>query len=166
MNDKRVVLGRIAGLFGVKGWVKVFSYTEPREGLLKYRDCLIRHGDAWRPADVAEGRRHGKGLIVRLQGVEDRDHAGELVGSDIAVRREQLPEPEPGSFYWADLEGLEVERVDGSNVGRVDYLLETGANDVLVVKGATEVLIPFVPGSVIKNVDLEEGRIVVDWEWE
>jgi 16S rRNA processing protein RimM len=173
MADRRatstthVVLGRVSGVFGIRGWVKVFSYTDPREGILDYRDCLLARDDRWVPATIVEGQRHGKGIILRLQGVDDREAAAALIGTDIAVPRDRLPEPEDGSFYWADLEGLEVRHVDGSVLGRVDHLLETGANDVLVVrKGINDVLIPFVVDSVVKNVDLRSGVIEVDWEWD
>lgn len=163
----RVTLGRVSGLFGVRGWVKVFSYSDPREGLLEYRDCQISRGGVWEATRIAEGKRHGKGIILRLEGVEDRDTAAELIGSELAVARDALPPPEDGSYYWTDLEGLEVRHTDGRVLGRVDHLLETGANDVLVVKNeANEVLIPFVTESVIKSVDLTGGIIVADWEWE
>ncbi len=161
-----VVLGKISGVYGVQGWVRVHSYTDPRDALLGYRDCLLRHSGGWRPAQVAAGKVHGKGLIMRLAGIEDRDAAQALIGTEIGVDRQALPEPEDGHYYWADLEGLEVRRVDGSVMGRVSHLLETGANDVLVVQGEQEVLIPFLTGSVVKDVDLAAGVIVVDWEWE
>jgi 16S rRNA processing protein RimM len=161
-----VILGRIVGLFGVKGWVKVHSYTEPREAVLDYRDWLLGRDGAWEPVEVAEGRQHGKGIVVRLQGIEDRDAAAELLGSDIGVDRDTLPEAGEGQYYWADLEGLTVVRKDGTELGKVAYLMATGANDVLVVDGPVERLIPFVPGTVILDVDLAAGVIRVDWEWD
>ena len=167
-DDEPVILGRISGLFGVKGWVRVYSYTDPVDGLLAYSSCLLKGRTGWDSARIAEGQRHGKGIIVRLRGINDRDQAAALVGQDIAVSRDQLPDPEDGSYYWADLVGLAVEQTDGTPVGRVDHLLATGANDVLVVRAEEaekEILIPFLTESVIKNVDLAEGRIVVDWEW-
>ena len=161
-----VVLGKISGVYGVLGWVRVHSYTDPRDALLAYPDCLLKQPNGWQPARVAAGKTHGKGLILQLAGIEDRDAAHALIGTEIAVARQQMPEPEDGHYYWADLEGLDVCRVDGSVIGRVSHLLETGANDVLVVRGEQEVLIPFLTESVIKDVDLEQGVIVVDWEWE
>jgi 16S rRNA processing protein RimM len=115
---------------------------------------------------LVEGRRHGKGIVVRLQGIEDRDAAAELLGSDIGVERDTLPEAEEGQYYWTDLEGLTVVHKDGTELGKVAYLMGTGANDVLVVDGPDERLIPFVPGTVILDVDLVEGVIRVDWEWD
>jgi len=161
-----VILGRVVGLFGVRGWVKVHSYTEPREALLEYRGWLLGRDGDWQPVEVAEGRQHGKGIVVRLQGIEDRDAAAELLGSEIGVDRDALPEAEDGRYYWADLEGLTVVHRDGTELGKVAYLMATGANDVLVVDGPDERLIPFVPGTVILDVDLAAGVIRVDWEWD
>ena len=166
MTTQPVVLGRITGLFGVKGWVKVYSYTDPREAGLNYRRWLLSERDGWREATVAEGQRHGKTIIARIDGCVDRDEATELIGTEIAVPREELPETQTGQFYWSDLEGLRVVHRDGTELGRVAYLLETGANDVMVVHGDKERLIPFVMDEVILGVDLADGRIDVDWEWD
>jgi 16S rRNA processing protein RimM len=161
-----VILGRIVGLFGVRGWIKVYSYTEPREAVLDYRDWLLDRDGDWQRVELAEGKRHGKAVIARLEGIDDRDAAAELIGSDIGVDRDALPEPEEGHYYWADLEGLAVVHRDGTELGRVACLVATGANDVLVVDGPVERLIPFVPGTVILDVDLAAGVIHVDWEWD
>jgi 16S rRNA processing protein RimM len=159
-------LGRIVGLFGVKGWVKVFSYTQPREAILDYGCWQLRRAERWEPASVAEGKRHGKQVIARLADVDDPDVAATLIGCDIAIDRSDMPEAGTGSYYWADLEGLCVRHRDGTDYGRVAYVMETGANDVLVVKGERERLIPFVADTVILDVDLAAGIITVDWEWD
>jgi 16S rRNA processing protein RimM len=109
------------------------------------------------------GRAHGKGIVAQLEGFDDRDQAAELLGIDIAVPRDQLPEAAEGEFYWADLEGLRVQALDGKELGRVDHLFETGSNDVMVVKGERERLIPFID-QVISEVDLDDGCITVDWD--
>ena len=166
MTTQPVVLGRIAGLFGVRGWVKVYSYTEPREAVLDYELWLLSDNGGWQEATVAEGQRHGKTIIARLDGYVDRDQAAGLVGTDIGVPREALPKTGKGRFYWSDLEGLRVVHRDGRELGKVDYLLETGANDVMVVKGERERLIPFVIDKVVLGVDLDKGEIEVDWEWD
>ncbi len=167
LEQTRIALGRVAGVFGVKGWVKLHSYTDPRTAILEYGDCLIGRSDTWQPVRLAEGKAHGKGVIARFEGVDDRDQAAELIGADIAVRRADMPDPGEGHYYWADLEGLTVVHTDGTVLGRVAYLLATGANDVLVVQGEDrEVLIPFLTGSVVKGVSLAERRIDVDWEWD
>jgi 16S rRNA processing protein RimM len=165
-ESKPVILGRVTGLFGVKGWIKVRSYTEPREAILDYKDWLFfRNGDP-QAVKLAEGKRHGKSVIARIEGVDDRDEAARYVGDEIGVSRETLPDTQRGEYYWADLEGLQVVHKDGRALGTVAYLLATGANDVLVVQGDQEILIPFVQDEVIKDVDLAAGVISVDWEWD
>ena len=161
---KRVVLGRIVGVYGVRGWVKVFSETVPREGILGYSPWLVGHSPT--PRAVLEGRRHGKGMVARIAGCDDRDQAAALVDQEIAVTRDRLPPARPDEFYWTDLEGLEVWTSGGTRLGVVDHLFSTGANDVLVVSGERERLLPFVWDDVIKSVDFEQGRIEVDWDPE
>ncbi|MDH3909485.1 MAG: ribosome maturation factor RimM, partial [Gammaproteobacteria bacterium] len=136
-----VILGRIDGLFGVRGWIKVYSYTEPREAVLNYKDWLLARDGEWQRVELADGKRQGKAVIARLEGIEDRDAAAELIGSEIGVDRDALPEPEEGHYYWADLEGLTVVRRDGTDLGKVTYVMATGASDVLVVDGPAERLI-------------------------
>ena len=161
-----MILGRISGLFGVKGWVKVYSYTEPREAVLDYDRWLLSGKNGWQEATVAEGQRHGKTVIVRITGYDDRDQAVGLIGTEIGVPRDELPEADSDHYYWSDLEGLSVVHRDGTELGKVDHLLETGANDVMVVKGETERLVPFVMDKVVLGVDLAKGEIRVDWEWD
>ncbi len=168
-RDERVVIGRISGLHGVQGWVKLFSHTAPRDNLLDYRKVALGRTDAaggtqWTSAELLDGRRQGKTLVARIAGVEDRDAAAAWVGAEIAVPRSALPAAAEGEFYWVDLIGLDVENTDGEGYGTVDSLIETGAHDVLVVKGERERLIPFAVGPVVKDVDLERKRILVDWD--
>jgi 16S rRNA processing protein RimM len=113
-----------------------------------------------------EGQPHGRGYIGRFEGIEDRDAAAGLIGAEIAVPREQLPPAEAGEYYWVDLVGLEVVTSEGESLGHVDHLLETGAHDVLVVAGERERLIPYTPGVHVLEVDLDGGRIVVEWDPE
>lgn len=161
--DRLLVVGRIDGAFGVRGWVKVRSYTEPREEILAYGPWQV--GPDARPLAVEAGQTHGKGLVAKLAAVDDRDAAEALRGQDIRVPRARLPEPPPGEYYWADLLGLEVRTVAGVALGRIERLLETGSNDVLVVAGGgREHLVPFVPGEVIIRVDLGAGEVVADWD--
>ena len=158
------MLGRINGVFGVQGWVKVFSWTRPRDNLFAYGDWQVNTHSGWRKMEVAEWRPQGKGLVARLQGVDDRDQAAALVGCDVAVMRKQLPAPEEDSWYWFDVVGLNVVTGDGRDLGEVHSLMETGANDVLVVRGERERLIPFTMGHAVREVDLQSGRLVVDWD--
>jgi len=161
---KRIVIGRIGGPFGIKGWVKLLSSTEPRAKITEYRTWQLKQGGEWREWTVAEGHAHGKGVIARLEGVTNRDQATALMGADIAVWRSELGETKPGEYYWADLIGLDVQLESGRPLGKVSGLMATGANDVLVVKGERERLIPFIHGQVIKRVDLAQGLIQVDWD--
>jgi 16S rRNA processing protein RimM len=163
-KDKWVTLGHIAGVHGVKGWVKIHSLTEPREAIFEYEAWTL--GEEHRPVRVLQGKKHGQRLIALLANVENRDEAEEYVGLAIAVSRGQLPELSPGQYYWADLEGLSVRLEDGSELGAVERMLATGANDVMVVQGERERLIPFVMGQYVKDVDLAGGVITVDWDPE
>jgi 16S rRNA processing protein RimM len=159
-----VVLGQFAGPFGVKGWVKVKSYTEPVEGILGYRDWHVSvPGAGPRTLRPIEGRRHGKLVVARLDGVDDRDAAAVLVDCEISVPRGDLPPTGERQHYMADLEGLEVLTTDGHVLGRLDHFVETGANPVMVVMGERERWLPLVP-HCLKAVDLAAGRIVVDWD--
>lgn len=162
-SDRRVAVGRVAGLFGVRGWIKVFSYTRPREAIIRYRPWLIAHAGEWREFDVIEGRVHGRGIVARLGGYADRDAAAALVGAEIAVWLHQLPATSDNEYYWAELEGLRVVDLAGIELGRVSHFFETGANDVMVVRGAREHLIPFARATV-RRVDRESGVIHVDWD--
>ena len=144
----------------------MYSYTDPREAVLNYDRWLLSGKDGWQEATVAEGQRHGKTIIVRIDGFDDRDRAASLIGTDIGIPRDELPDTDKGHYYWSDLEGLRVVQRDGTELGKLGYMLETGANDVMVVQGETERLIPFVMDEVILGVDLAKGEIRVDWEWD
>jgi len=165
-GQRRVILGKVGGLYGVRGWVKLWSFTDPVENLLDYREVELGRQESWRPARLVEGRRQGQALVARFDGCSDRDQAALLVGAELAVARERLPEPGAGEYYWADLVGLEVMTTEGVQLGRVEQMMATGANDVMVVKGERERLLPFLPGRFVNEVDLAGGRIVVDWDPE
>ena len=157
-------VGEISGVFGIKGWVKVFSYTEPRENILSYSPWQLKKGDQYKVIQVIDGQRQGKNVVVHLEGVDDRDAAASLTGWKIFIDRSQLPETHEDEYYWADLCGLKVITLDNIELGVVDHLLETGANDVLVVIGERERLIPFVLGQTVIKVDLDSGHLIVDWD--
>nr|VFJ48745.1 MAG: 16S rRNA processing protein RimM [Candidatus Kentron sp. DK] len=165
---KEIVVGHISGVYGIRGWVKVRSFTTPPDNILRYSPWGLRlpKGEEPLPVTVAEGRRYKNGCLVRLDACQDPDHALELVGADIVIDREQLPTPGEEEYYWTDLIGCRVLTRDGADLGRVDKLIETGANDVLVVKGDREYLIPFVPGRFILSVDLVNRVIRADWDTE
>lgn len=163
-RDNTVDVGKISGVFGVKGWLKIFSYTSPKENILNYSPWLLEKGGEVKTVEVVDGNLHGGGVIAQIKGVNDRNQAESLLGCEIFIRREQLPETAEGEYYWSDLIGLEVVTIEGSALGTVDSLLETGANDVLIVKGERERAVPFIKGQVIVEIDREAGRIVVDWD--
>lgn len=165
-DQRRVILGKVGGLYGVRGWVKLWSFTDPVENLLEYREVELGREGNWRPARLAEGRRQGQALVARFEGCADRDEAASLVGAELAVMRDRLPAPETGEYYWADLVGLEVITTTGVVLGRIEQMMATGANDVMVVKGDRERLLPFLPGRCVNEVDLAGGRVVVDWDPE
>ena len=164
-DRSRVLLGEIVGVFGVEGWVKVHSYTEPRENLFRYRPWILVSAGGESTLDKPQGRAQGKGLVAKLPGIDDRDAAAALVGAEILVDRARLPKAKEGEFYWSDLEGIEVRLEDGTVLGKVSHLFSTGANDVVVVRGDRERLLPYT-ADVIKRVDLEAGVLVVDWDPE
>jgi 16S rRNA processing protein RimM len=159
-----MALGYISAVHGIKGWVKVHSWTRPLEAILEYQPWLL--GEDKTPVTIVDGRKQGKGLAALLPGFQDREQAVTLVGTQIFVRRDQLPATEADEYYWSDLEGLDVHTTEGQVLGRVEKLMETGANDVLVIRGNREHLIPFIQGQYVKRVDLEAGLIEVDWDPE
>lgn len=158
-------VGQVSGVFGVKGWVKVYSFTDPRENILQYSPWFLQKNNQLREIKLLAGRRQGSLVVAELERVGDRDLAAELIGADILIRKQQLPKARDGEYYWADLIGLEVRNQEGCKLGKVDHLLETGANDVLVVvDGELERLIPFLQKSTILKIDLDDGLIIVDWD--
>lgn len=175
-SSELAVIGKITTVYGVKGWVKVHSYTEPMENLFGYTDFLIERNGSWSPVVFAEYKRHGKGLVARIDGVDDRDIAATFTRCNIAVRLSALPDLEEDEFYWHQLEGLKVLTTgpDGESLllGIVSHMLETGANDVMVVckcPGSIdkqERLIPYLPDQFIHRIDIEAGEIRVDWDPE
>lgn len=165
MSDRQITVGRIVGVHGVRGWVKLYSHTDPIDNLLRYRPLRVALDGNEAELKPLEGRVQGKSLVARIEGIDDRDQAMRWVGADIRVDRALLPKPKPGEFYWIDLEGLKVRTTEGVELGTVSHLFSTSANDVMVVQGERERLIPFIRDRFVTAVDLEDG-IVVDWDPE
>ncbi|MDE1885222.1 MAG: ribosome maturation factor RimM [Xanthomonadaceae bacterium] len=166
-TDRLLTVGKVVGLYGVDGWLKIESYTEPRLRIFAYRPWRLTLAGSETEVPSAQGHEQGKGIVAKLPGCDDRDAAAKLIGTAIHVPRSALPKPGRGEYYWTDLEGLDVVTVDRVALGKVSHLFATGANDVLVVRdGIRERLIPFVTGQFVKAVDLKEGRITVDWDPE
>ncbi len=155
--------GHIIGAFGVRGQVKVYSHTSPRENILSYSPWVLEHQGIRSTLEVSGGRQ-GKNVIARLEGIATRDQAEEITGALILISRDQLAPLEEGEYYWAELEGLQVVNLAGEELGAIDHMMETGANDVMVVQGERERLIPFVMEEVVRKVDLDNGQVVVDWQ--
>ena len=164
-----VVMGRVTAPFGVQGWFKVFTLTAQPDNLCEYGVWWLQRNGAWQEMKVVSAKVQGSTLVAKLAGIETREAAAALRGSDIGVPREQLPDAAKDEFYWADLVGLKVVNVEQQELGRVVRIVETGANDVLVVTeqdtksgAAREILIPFI-ADAIKRVDIAAGVIAVDW---
>lgn len=165
---KPLIVGKLNGASGIKGWVKVYSYTDPKENILNYSPWYLKLDGQWQEALIINGREQGKTVVAQLEGCNDRNTAESYRGVEIAIDESQLPQLEEGEYYWRDLVGLTVVNVAGDKMGTVDKMMETGANDVLVVKTASkeELLIPYVPEYSVMKVDLESKQITVDWEFD
>ena len=163
---EHVTIGQVRGAYGVRGWLRVRSDCEPPERLLGYSPWHLNTAAGWRSHVLEAGRRHGSGLVAKLATVDDREQARALAGADIAIDRAQLPALAQGEYYWNDLIGLKVVTRNGEALGRVTGLMPTGANDVLVVSGERERLIPFILDRVVLTVDMAARRVEVDWDPE
>jgi len=160
-----VAVGKVTGVWGVRGWIKISSYTEPAEGVFDYQPWILRRGAEHTLVAVTEGKRHGNGLVARIEGTDNREEAMRWVGQSIWVRSEALPKLPQGEYYWRQLVGLKAVTNTGVVLGEVVRILQTGANDVLVIKGDRERLVPYV-SQVVLAVDLEQGQIQLDWDPE
>lgn len=162
--DSLVELGNINGVFGIQGWVKVFSHTSPRVQITDYRRWLVRHNGQDVEYRVLRGREQGKAIVAQLEGIDTRNASEALVGATVFVRSDQLEKLGEGEYYWSQLIGLSVINQDGTDLGSVDWLFETGNNDVMVVQGDKERFIPYIRENFVKQVDLDSGKILVDWD--
>ena len=164
-DDDLICVGHVLGAQGIKGWIRVFSKTSPRENIVSYGPWLVEQGDELK-AMAVQGRLQGKNVIAKLEGIDDRTRAESMIGCRLFIKTEQLPGLEADEFYWSDLIGLKVETMAGESLGEITGMMETGADDVMVLQGDRERLIPFVVGDIVKQVDLDDGRMVVDWSPE
>jgi len=166
-QDTHIQLGAIQGVFGIKGWLKIFSFCRPKEQIFDYSKWELRTSSNVNVYGLQEGKLHGNGVVAKLQNIDDRTQAETLVRAEIWVAKSELPDLAKDEFYWFQLEGLVVINIDGEQLGRVKRMMETGANDVIVVQNDTEkqeILIPYVREQVVKCVDLEKKTITVDWQ--
>ena len=165
-STRRILLGRVLSAFGIRGELKLESWTEPRSAIFRYQPWIVRDPQGReRELSGVRGRESGKYLIASFPDVADRDAVEALRGTEIYVPRSALPPPSEGEYYWVDLEGLRVITVDGVALGTVSHLFATGANDVLVARDdERERMIPFVVPQYVTSVDFEQGLVTVDWD--
>ena len=161
-NSDWVVMGRIAAPFGIKGWVKVQPFSEDPGTLMDFESWRIGRDPEYKHYTVEAIQDHSNTLVAKLVGIDDRDKAYALRGQEVSVARSALPPPEENEYYWSDLIGLKAVNRDGVELGTVDSLMETGAQDVLVIKGKREHLVPFI-AQFVGKVDVAAGQIEVDW---
>ncbi len=155
-------MGRVAAPYAVKGWIKIQAFTEYLDSLLDYPTWWLGKQGQWRQFTVLEAKVHSQSLIAHLEGLDDRDAAEAITSSEIAVARDELPPTDENEFYWSDLIGFQVVNLAGETLGRLEGFLETGAHDVMQVKGAKDYLIPFT-APIVDRVEKEAARVVVDW---
>lgn len=170
-TENLIIVGKLGSSYGIRGWLRVFSFTEYPDSLFDYKPWYILRAGKWQEVEVESFKPHNQDTIVKLKGIDDRDEANLLTNYEIYVNAQDLPDLDEGDFYWKDLIGCKVVTINGYDLGQVTDLMETGSNDVLVVKanlkdafGAKERLIPFVEEQFIKYVDLSAKQITVDWD--
>jgi len=163
-TEKMVIVGKVGTAHGVQGWVKIHSFTQPAEQLANYSPWYLKKGEQWQAIEIDAAQMHGNGLKAKFAHCDDRDTALNFTNLEIGVPRKKFPKLPKGEYYWVDLQGLLVKNLDGIELGTIDHLFSTGANDVIVIKGDKEHLLPFVKEHVVKSVDLTKGEMIVDWD--
>ena len=164
--NRFVIVGRMGSTYGVKGWIKIHSYTDPVESLLDYRPWYINRTGQWQEISMTEGKVHGRGIIAHMEGVDVKEDAKYFAGVEVAVHRDQLPPLETGEFYLDDLPGLNVITIQGNLLGEVQQVLETGASEVLVINGQKQHMVPLVLDRYVKKIDFKQKLVTVDWDPE
>lgn len=169
--ENPIVLGKLGSSYGIRGWLRVFPSTEDAESIFEYQPWFIKHAGRWQAITVESWKWHNQELVIKLEGFDDRDEVATLTNCEIVVSGDVLPTLEDGDYYWKDLIGCQVVTTKEYDLGIVTDLMETGSNDVLVVKanlkdafGAKERLVPYIDEQVIKSVDLSSKKITVDWD--
>jgi 16S rRNA processing protein RimM len=162
-NNKRLLIGQINGLFGVQGWVKLFSYAHPRKNILSYQPWHIKVDGVWTTLDIVKGREQGKTIVAQLKDVDDREDSRRYIGVELYIEKSQLPQLAQGEYYWDELTGLEVINNQGIVLGTISYMVDTGANNVMVVNGKKEHWVPYIEPFLI-SIDMDKRQILVDWD--
>lgn len=162
-SDRKIVLGCVGAPYGVRGWVKINSYTDPITNILNYPEWFLKHKNEWISLTVESAKPHGHSIIAKLAGIEDPETAKRYTNNLIGINRELLPAALPNEYYWDDLTGLTVTTLCGATLGQVIEVRNTGANDILIIQGDKRHLVPFID-HVIQTVDLNKRSILVDWD--
>ncbi|MCW8832294.1 MAG: ribosome maturation factor RimM [Colwellia sp.] len=170
-KENQIILGKVGAVYGIKGWLKIHSFTDEPDAILDYFPWSLKLGNKTQTVEITDWRKHNKGLIVKVGNIDDRDEAQALVGSEILTSENSLPDLPQGEYYWRDLIGMNVVTTQGYDLGVVSDMMETGANDVLVVKAnlndgfsKKERLIPYLFEEVVESVSIENKQICVDWD--
>ena len=165
--DSPLVVGRVGGVHGIKGWLKINSYTRPNDNILTYKPWLLARNNIWQEINIEESQVRAQKLLVKILGVDTPELAAKYVNCEVAIKPEQLPKLNQEQYYWRDLIGLDVLNQENVLLGVVSEIIETGANDVFVVTGGIDgknrVLIPFIMNLYVNNIDLSNQIIRVDW---
>jgi 16S rRNA processing protein RimM len=157
--DSRILIGKVSGCFGVKGWLKIFSYSDPRENITTYKSWLV--GD--KLFDSVESKKNGKLIVAKLEGINDKETAQTFIGQKVEILQSQLRQLDTNQFYWKDLIGISVTNKQGVDLGIIKNMLETGSNDVIIIKGERERLMPYIADKTVIKVDLSNKTMLVDW---
>ena len=163
LEEKKLLVGKINGFFGVQGWVKIFSYTKPRKNILEYQPWYFLDNETYKVIEITSGREQSKTIVAQVKGINNRDEALQLIGKDLYINKEQLPELDDDEHYWHELTGFRVINKNEVDLGIVDYLVDTGSNHVLVTKGEAEHWIPYIEPFLV-SVDKHKKVISVDWD--
>ena len=162
LDEKKLLVGKINGFFGVQGWVKIFSYTKPRKNILEYQPWYFVDNETYKVIEITSGREQSKTIVAHVKGIDSRYQAGQLIGQNLYIDKDQLPELDDDEHYWHELNGFRVINNNGVDLGLVDYLVDTGSNNVLVTKGDKEYWIPYIEPYLV-SVDQQNRVIIVDW---
>ncbi len=163
-NTDWVVVGQFGRPHGIKGFITVVSFTEPRENIIDYAHWHIGINNQWQPLNILQTTVNNKDILVQVEGYAEREQVAQLTNFEIAVKREQLKKLKPDEYYWHELIGMAVVTKQGEALGHVTELMATGSNDVLIVKGENRYLIPFLADDVILDIDSSQRLITVDWD--
>jgi len=162
-KDGRILIGKVSGCFGIKGWLKIFSYCDPRENITTYKSWIVGN----RQFDSVESKKNGKLIVAKLKGIDDKETAQILLGQSVEIEKRQLSQLNSDQYYWHDLVGLEVTNTAGIRFGKIKSMLQTGAHDVIIIKGDRERLIPYITdvstSTTVIKIDLKEQTMLVDW---